>query len=103
MGTQVQSPGATLSPLEKKNGVRALRRTETASLHQCRSCNAPSVLTGFSGSQTGRLFDETVHQGKALRGGLEVAIPWSFELLSKRFDILFVQAQVVQSIGGSLE
>lgn len=29
MGAQAQSPDATLSPLEKINGVKALRRTET--------------------------------------------------------------------------
>lgn len=61
------------------------------------------ALTGFSGSQAGRLFDETVHEREALSGGLELAVLWSFKLPAKWLNVFFVQAQIMQSIGSSLE
>lgn len=61
------------------------------------------ALTSFSGSQAGRLFDETVHEREALSGGLELAVLWSFELLAKWLNVFFVQAQIMQSVGSSLE
>lgn len=60
------------------------------------------ALTGFGGSQAGRLFDETVHQRQTLRSGFEVAVLRSFKLPSKQLDVFFVQAQIVQGVGGGL-